>query len=190
MFPLQEIRKYLTEQIQNQMLMNQNMVNMDIPSFPQNIKNYNSINIYDCFDFNFNFYTCNNSIYCNNCKRQLSSSCKTILFTTPEILIIALNRGKGIEFHFELEFSEYLNLMNYVKMKDTGFKYTLIGIVSYVGEENDPKGHFIAYCKSPIDGQWYNYNDDIVTQVNNFKELINTNTLPFILFYQKTDVMN
>jgi len=42
-------------------------------------------------------------------------------------------------------------------------------------------GHFIAFCKNFIDGQWYKYND---TQVNIslFQEARSTG-VPYILFY-------
>ena len=51
--------------------------------------------------------------------------------------------------------------------------------------ESGATGHFIAYCKSPIDKQWYRYNDDLVSQVYNFKQEIIDYAMPYILFFQK-----
>ena len=69
-------------------------------------------------------------------------------------------------------------------MKNTGFMYDLVGVLAHF-EESGFSGHFIAYCKSPIDQNWYKYNDDLVSPVKNFvDEVINTDT-PYILFYQK-----
>ena len=104
------------------MLMNQNLMNINFQLLNQQnlFQNINSVNIYDCFDYNqkIDIFKGENSMYCNTCKKQLSASYKTLLYTTPEILIIVLNRGKGIEFNVKLEFSESLNLMNYVELKE------------------------------------------------------------------------
>ena len=166
----------------NPLLLQQNMINM------QNLQNINSVNIYDCFNYNekFEYFQGENSMYCNNCKQQLPASYQTTLYTTPEILILVLNRGKGIEFRVKLEFYEDLNLMKYVKMQNTGVQYKLIGVVTHLGESG-ASGHFIAYCKSPISLEWYQYNDDLVTPVVNFKQQIIDYAMPYILFYQKTD---
>ncbi len=175
------------------MLMNSNMMNMNPFLFQQNmqnLQNINSVNICDCFMFNekCDFFTGENSMYCNKCQQQLPASYKTILYSAPEILIIVLNRGKGIEFRVKLEFAEDLNLMNFVQVKNNGFNYKLIGVVTHLGESG-ASGHFIAYCKSPIGGEWFNYNDDLVTPVTNFKEQIIDYAMPYILFYQKIDGM-
>ena len=193
-FPLEEIRKSKIQQMQNQILM-QNMMAMNNPLLlqqnminMQNLQNINSVNIYDCFNYNekFEYFQGENSMYCNNCKQQLPASYQTTLYTTPEILILVLNRGKGIEFRVKLEFYEDLNLMKYVKMQNTGVQYKLIGVVTHLGESG-ASGHFIAYCKSPISLEWYQYNDDLVTPVVNFKQQIIDYAMPYILFYQKTD---
>ena len=51
-------------------------------------------------------------------------------------------------------------------------------------------GHFIAFCKSPVDGKWYCYNDAIVTQTDEPKSQNdgNLNGIPYVLFYQRTDL--
>ena len=198
-FPLEEVRKNKIMQCQNQlMLMNQNMMNMNMnmnmnPVLYQNfinIQNISVVNIFDCFDYNqkFEFFVGENAMYCNNCNKQLPASNQPFLYTIPEILIIVLNRGKGIEFKVKLEFYEDLNLEKYVQMKNTGHNFKLIGVVTHMGESG-ASGHFIAYCKSPIDKEWYRYNDDIVTPVKNFKQEIIDYAMPYILFYEKTDVM-
>ncbi len=69
-------------------------------------------------------------------------------------------------------------------MKQSGCIYKLIGVVTHLGESG-ASGHFIAYCRSPIDNQWYRYNDDIVTKVNNFQREIIEYAMPYILFFQK-----
>ena len=195
-FPLEEVRKYKINQLQNQFIqMNQNM-NMNQFLFQQNmlnlqnIQNLNIVNIDDCFNYNEKLenFTGENSMYCNICGQNLPAFYQTILFTSPEILIIVLNRGKGIQFKVKLEFQEILNLKNYIKRQDTGYNYKLIGVVTHMGESG-ASGHFIAYCKSPISNDWYQYNDDLVFKVNNFKQEIIDYAMPYILFYQKIDTI-
>ena len=188
-FPLEEVRKMKIMNFQNQFnLMNQNnMVNpILLQNFQFNILNMNSVNIYDCFEYNqkMEYFTGENSMYCNNCKIQCPASYFTSLYTTPEVLIIVLNRGKGIEFNVKLEFEEDLNLQNFVHFKQTGFMYKLIGVVTHLGESG-ASGHFIAYARSPIDNLWYRYNDDIVSKVINTKKEIIDYAMPYILFFQK-----
>ena len=193
-FPLEEVRKYKIEKLQNQFIMaNQNFMNVNPMLYQQNLFNYqlnlqniNSVNLDDCFQYNqkLEYFTGENAMYCNNCKIQLPASYKTTLSTSPEILILVLNRGKGIEFKVKLEFLENLNLFDYVEYKNTGFMYDLIGVVTHMGESG-ASGHFIAFCKSPIDNQWYRYNDDLVSKVVNVKNDIIDYAMPYILFYKK-----
>ena len=105
------------------------------------------------------------------------------MITGPEILIIILNRGKGIEFDVKIIFEEDLNLKDYIQFNDKS-SYQLIGVITHIGESS-MSGHFIAYCKDPITGKWYKYNDAMVNEVENFqKEVINF-AMPYLLFYQR-----
>ena len=190
-FPLEEVRKMKINNLKNQfnLMCQNNMMNMMMQqNFNYNIQNINSVNIYDCFEYNqkLEFFTGENAMYCNQCKSQLPASYNTTLYTIPEILIIVLNRGKGIEFNVKLEFDEQLNLFNFIYHKEFGFLYNLIGVVTHLGESG-ASGHFIAYCKSPIDNGWYRYNDDLVTKVTNFKKEIIDYAMPYILFFQKNN---
>ena len=169
---------------------NMNMNNMNLmlmcqPYFAQ-IQNINSVNIIDCFDFNQKIETMTgeNSMYCNICKRQESAYYQSYIVTTPEIIIIILNRGKGIEFNVKLEFTELLNIQNYVKNNNSPHTFKLIGVVTHLGESG-ASGHFIAYCLSPIDNKWYNYNDDLCIPVTNFQEQVINYAMPYILFYKR-----
>ena len=46
-------------------------------------------------------------MYCNNCKKTCDFIMSTKLITGPNILIIILNRGKGIEFNVKINFLKY-----------------------------------------------------------------------------------
>ena len=171
---------------QNLFIMNPMLFQQYLFTFQLNCQNINKVDINDCFLYNqkIDLFKGENSMYCNYCKKTCPSSYCTQIFIAPKILIIVLNRGKGIEFKVKLDFTEYLNLENFIEIKKSGFNYRLIGVVTHMGESG-ASGHFIAYCRSPIDNQWYKYNDDIVTIVKNFKGEIIDYAMPYILFYEK-----
>ena len=85
-----------------------------------------------------------------------------------------------------MEFFEYLDLSNYIKIT-TGksFNYRLIGVIKHYGESGEGN-HFIAHCLSPIDNEWYIYNDSVVRKIDNYKEVID-DEIPYILFYKKIE---
>ena len=202
-FPLEEIRKFKIQNLQNQCKQNIQLLmqpqkgqklpfninnNMMLFCQPQleKIQNINSVTIKDCFDFNQKMETLNgeNSMYCNICKRQETAYYQSYIVTSPEIIIIILNRGKGIEFNVKLEFNEFLNIQEYIQMNKDKSNYKLIGVVTHLGESCE-SGHFIAHCKSPIDDKWYNYNDDLFFHVNDFKKEVIDYGMPYILFYER-----
>ena len=54
-----------------------------------------------------------NGMYCSYCKKKCDTSMRTVLTTGPEILYIILNRGRGIEFKFKLNFTEYIKFIKF-----------------------------------------------------------------------------
>ena len=143
--------------------------------------NFNTVNIYDCFDYNERneIY---NSIYCENCRQNYQALQQSIFIKTPKNLIINLNRGKGLEYNVNIVFEEYLNLKKYIMDNNSPFYYELVGIICHYGP-NDMGGHFIAYCKNNNykNCGWYKYNDSQVSRCT-FNE-IRTSGLPYVLFY-------
>ena len=125
-----------------------------------------------------------NKMYCNFCKNNTDCTMITTLVTGPDVLILLLNRGKGLEFNVKINFVEYLNLEKYIEIKKTGFNYELFGVITHIGE-NGQGGHFIAYCRDPFTNVWSKFNDAIVTEVNDFQSEILNFANPYLLFYQK-----
>jgi len=142
----------------------------------------NMVNIIECFEYyqKTEHMRGENQIYCNNCKTMADCNNITKIIICPNILVINLNRGKGLEFNVKIEFDEYLDLINFVHFKETPSFYELIGMVTHFGPSS-MSGHFIAFCKSFIDGQWYKYNDSQVN-LSSFNEAKSTG-VPYILFY-------
>ena len=148
--------------------------------------NFQYVSLEDCFDQNEEIENLNgqNQIYCNNCKRSTDAISYNKLYTCPEVLTIILNRGKGLEFEVEFQFPMNLNIDKYVVDKSNNTNYELIGVITHLGESG-MSGHFIAYCKSPVDKNWYMYNDAIVQRCINPENEINSRGIPYVLYYQR-----
>ena len=145
----------------------------------------NTITIEDCFK-HYQLNSNLNDYYCNVCKTQGNSQYANKLSILPNIIIIILNRGKGLQYKVNISFeNENLGLKQYVEYSKDECIYELIGMVTHYGESN-AGGHFMARCKSPIDGNWYLYNDQNVTKIGReFDKYSFSQGNPYILFYKK-----
>ena len=135
----------------------------------------------ECFDNEISDTDFNgeNQIYCNNCKKLCNAKAKNKIYSSPYILILILNRGRGNQFDCDVVFEEKLNIRKYVESNDCPFDYNLIGVISHLGESS-MNGHFIADCKH-FDGKWYSFSDSSVSgPTNNYSK----KGTPYILFYQ------
>ena len=153
-FPLEEVKNYKM-QLQNFQI-NQN----------------NRVTIYECFFYyqKTELFTGDNKNYCNVCKQLFDSNYTTKIFSAPTVLVIILNRGKGNIYDVKLDFSETIDITQFVLKKDkSNIIYNLYGVITHLGKSG-PDAHFIASCKSPVDNKWYKYNDAFVTPVNNIQK--------------------
>ena len=204
--PLEEIRKFkYNNNLMNNMQMinnmNQNQINLmnNFNNFnnnnmiinniiiQNNMNDSNSVNIYDCFDYlqKDEIFSGDNAMWCNICNGLFPCKNKTVIYTGPNVLILILNRGKGIEFKVKLDFYEKINLDNYIMKKDRpNMIYELYGVVTHLGESGE-SGHFVASCKSPSNNKWYRFNDAIVTPINDVQSEIINFGMSYILFYKK-----
>ena len=148
-----------------------------------NLGNTVYVNFDDCFQYfeSNNYLTGQNKISCNYCRNLSDAYYYNKISIAPNILIIILNRGKGLEFNVNLDIIERINISNYVEFKNSPVNYELISIIIHYGNSGQD-GHFIAICKNKNDNQWYKYNDSIVTKTN-FSEIKKTG-IPYVLFYQ------
>ena len=146
----------------------------------------NKVDIYDCFDDYQKIVNMigDNKMFCNFCKKTSPATFETKLVNGPEVLIVILNRGRDNKYNIQLHFNLQLDLSNYIENKTSGCLYDLFGVI-IPNEKSEEKWNYIAFCKSPIDNDWYQYNDDLVFPIINFdKEIINYN-MPHVLFYKK-----
>ena len=148
----------------------------------------NTVTLEDCFKY-YQFPTTLNNYYCNQCKMQGNCKYANKFSVFPNIIIIILNRGHGLQYNVNISFeNENLGLSKFGEYCDKQSIYELIGMVTHYGESN-ASGHFVARCKSPIDDQWYLYNDQIVQKIDYFDNKSFTQGNPYILFYRKINFM-
>ena len=181
-FPLEEIKN---------MKIN-NLLQYNTCYFIDNMNNINNnqnncVNLYDCFIYNqkTDCFTGENRNYCNLCKQLYDSLYTSKIYSSPKFLVLILNRGKNNIFDVKLNFSEELDITQFVILKDQPtLLYSLYGVITHIGQSG-PNAHFVASCKSPIDNKWYRYNDAFVSPISNIQKEIIEFGNPYILFYQK-----
>jgi len=145
----------------------------------------NSVTLNECFLYNQRF-TGDNRFLCNICNQFFDFEVTKRIYSSPNIFILILNRGKDNKYDINLDFTETLDLTQFIAVKDhPNMIYNLRGIITHYGQSG-PNAHFIAFCKSPINNKWYKYDDAFVNPVVDVqKEIINFGT-PYILFYEKS----
>ena len=157
----------------------------EVRKFKSNYNNIiNEINLSDCFDYarSENIMKDDNAVYCNYCKQISPNSMRTMLFSSPEILIIILNRENDIKINFDF----ILNLSNYIEMKDNNMfcQYDLIGIVCK-DNTNEANDEFLAYSKGYYDNNWYKYDKTTVEPINHFRSQVIDTFIPYLFLYKK-----
>jgi len=141
------------------------------------------IDLYECFEYynNLELMTGDNQMYCNICNCNCDSLYGSLLYSTPNYLIINLNRGRGAVYECKVIFPEQLNLFNFVTFKNGNTVYELYAVICHIGPSS-MSGHFVAYCRNRIDKKWYLYNDAFVNMCQSPNEY--QKGMAYILFYQ------
>ncbi len=145
--------------------------------------------------------TSDNMYKCDNCKKKVLASRSINIWEPPEILIIVLKR-------FEIYNNNILKINTIIKFPLHGLKlnnnflnirphndckYDLFGVISHFGtgvgkgvSMSNESGHYISYCKNPLNGLWYQHNDDIVKGIKtkHIEDMI-INKTSYVLFYKK-----
>jgi ubiquitin C-terminal hydrolase len=140
-----------------------------------------------------------NMIYCNHCQNLCNAYHQQLIYTTPRILILVLNRGKNnMDYQGNFQFDSEIDLTNILVNKNNQFKkYFLIGVITHLGESGD-SGHFIAYCRNKRREYFQCYNDSVVCKLKkndnaygkNQSDNIYEKKTPYILFYQSFNENN
>ena len=152
--------------------------------------NNNILSLDECFLYNQKreSLTGDNRNYCNICQQLYDSIYTSKIFISPYILIIILDRGKGNINDIKLNFSEIIDITQFVLKKDSPkLIYNLYGVISHI-VQSGPNLHFVASCKSPIDNKWYKYDDASVNPIKNLQKEVIEFGIPYVLFYQKNNI--
>jgi ubiquitin C-terminal hydrolase len=127
------------------------------------------------------------SLYsCDRCKRKTRAAKSLAFFGAPQTLVITLKRFKSygnysnkvntpVMFQRTLDFSPY---MCGSPSKRSGSLYQLVGIVNHQG--NIHGGHYTADARSPRDGVWFSFSDEVFRQSASGPN----HQLAYILFYE------
>jgi len=162
-------------------------LNLDLPR--NNGKS--EITIYDCLDQYVKREQLDKDVLCEceGCKERVQGFKEVYLWVNPIILIVYLKRSinqqgtikdnRTVIFPHgeeELDLSKYS--IGYHKNRS---KYKLYAVGNHYGGVNG--GHYTAYCKNP-DGNWYDFNDSSVNQINPSSVVSSS---AYCLFYQRID---
>ena len=171
-FPLERVNQYcfMTGKRNNYNMIMNNNKNPDV-------------DLYECFEYynNLELMTGDNQMYCNICNCNCDSLYGSLLYSTPNYLIINLNRGRGAVYECKVIFPEQLNLFNFVSFKKGNTVFELYAVICHIGPSS-MSGHFVAYCRNRIDKKWYLYNDAFVNLCQSPNEY--QKGMAYILFYQ------
>ena len=164
-----EMAKYHQSKIDNQSWQNQYYHNRE--NIPINLTD--CVQYYCTFQNEFNFL-------CPLCKRDCKQTTVNKIYLSPNIFIFILNRGKNNIFSVKMNYPPELDLSPFIEGVNSPTRYELTGVITHLGVSG-PNGHFIAFCKNPKNEKWYKYNDDQVTEADNFE--VHNEGIAYILFY-------
>ena len=144
----------------------------------------NYINIMDGFDHYKRqiSLTGENVIYCNACNCQTNAFQYNAMFSSPDYLLINLNRGKNKSLNVYVNILEQINIANYVETQVDNCNFRLISIITHLGQSGT-SGHFIAYCFVERENSWFQFNDSLVTR-SSFQEASSSGD-SYVLIYQR-----
>ena len=123
------------------------------------------------------------NIFCNNCNNYSQFQVYSKIYSSPLYFIFSLNRGDLAQnlLKINVNIEEKIDISEYLENQASFKKFELCGIVSV----KDNK--YICFGKSPVDKQWYIYDDENVVNTNINEVIMNHNNnayVPCILLYQ------
>ncbi|KAJ1444808.1 hypothetical protein M885DRAFT_551946 [Pelagophyceae sp. CCMP2097] len=128
--------------------------------------------------------------YCGKCERHSRAFKKLDLWTTPEVLIVHLNRFKYAQNAFFVRRQKIddlvtfplraLDLGPYTLNKQGGAVYDLYAVSEHSGGMGG--GHYQAKTLNDADGAWYHFNDSLVSLAD---EASIVSPEAYVLFYKR-----
>uniref|UniRef100_W5KZ08 Ubiquitin carboxyl-terminal hydrolase n=1 Tax=Astyanax mexicanus TaxID=7994 RepID=W5KZ08_ASTMX len=130
-----------------------------------------------------------NMYSCERCKKLRNGVKYCKVLRLPEILCIHLKRFRH-EVMYSFKISSHVSFpLEGLDLKPFQAKespsqvttYDLLSVICHHGTAGS--GHYIAYCQNVINGQWYEFDDQYVTEVH---ETVVQNAEAYVLFYRKS----
>ncbi|CAO2598034.1 Ubiquitin carboxyl-terminal hydrolase 20 [Lemmus lemmus] len=130
-----------------------------------------------------------NMYSCERCKKLRNGVKYCKVLCLPEILCVHLKRFRHeVMYSFKVSSHvsfplEGLDLRPFLAKECTSqvTTYDLLSVICHHGTAGS--GHYIAYCQNVINGQWYEFDDQCVTEVH---ETVVQNVEAYVLFYRKS----
>ncbi|KAG3288167.1 ubiquitin specific peptidase 20 [Ictidomys tridecemlineatus] len=130
-----------------------------------------------------------NMYSCERCKKLRNGVKYCKVLRLPEILCIHLKRFRHeVMYSFKISSHvsfplEGLDLRPFLAKECTSqiTTYDLLSVICHHGTAGS--GHYIAYCQNVINGQWYEFDDQYVTEVH---ETVVQHAEAYVLFYRKS----
>ncbi|XP_023371922.1 ubiquitin carboxyl-terminal hydrolase 20 isoform X3 [Otolemur garnettii] len=130
-----------------------------------------------------------NMYSCERCKKLRNGVKYCKVLRLPEILCVHLKRFRHeVTYSFKISSHvsfplEGLDLRPFLAKECTSqiTTYDLLSVICHHGTAGS--GHYIAYCQNVINGQWYEFDDQYVTEVH---ETVVQNAEGYVLFYRKS----
>ncbi|XP_066568781.1 ubiquitin carboxyl-terminal hydrolase 20 isoform X2 [Amia ocellicauda] len=130
-----------------------------------------------------------NMYSCERCKKLRNGVKYCKVLRLPEILCIHLKRFRHeVMYSFKINSHvsfplEGLDLRPFLAKESPSqiTTYDLLSVICHHGTAGS--GHYIAYCQNVINGQWYEFDDQYVTEVH---ETVVQNAEAYVLFYRKS----
>ena len=126
---------------------------------------------------------------CGNCGSKQGAEKRQYLYDTNKILIISLKRfqmtGNKIKNLIEYPIT-HLNINEWIEKDPSKLGnrfYDLYAVCLHQGTME--YGHYRAYCKHFVSGQWYEFDDERVKKVDE-EDIVSPNA--YMLFYKLRDI--
>lgn len=138
--------------------------------------------------------TGDNKYECVNCRSKQDARIERFNWDYPEIMAVQFvlfrpdptNPIKMQKIQTPVSYPMILDMNNVVsehaKNVKYEYRYRLIGFIKHSGPYGF--GHYTAFTKNPMDGNWYYYDDTFVAQASLERVMDET---PYMLFYQRID---
>lgn len=173
-------------------------LSLEIPHVANSNNYERNISIDDCIN-----YFCQDEALdeknlwnCEKCNNKVCAIKNLRLWTIPPVLVIQFKRFKqsntGVVskderlITYPVEHFDVSPIISPTQINECGCnKYRLQCVINHKGGKEG--GHYYTYCLDEDSGNWYVFNDMIVTKINNLRQIV-TRTA-YLLFYIREDLI-